>query len=124
MFIFTIAAIFALQAPASCLGAVCGSGGRCKTGGGGRQDLDSGHHGSGFPLPPFRAALLRAHLAAQDRTKPKPPAAVPPSPAAAVKEPTNGVAPDVGTLSSTSKHRHERSRLAISCQTCHQPLAA
>lgn len=30
------------------------------------QDLDSGHHGSGFPLPPFRAALLRDHLAGQE----------------------------------------------------------
>ncbi len=30
------------------------------------QDLDSGHHGSGFPLPPFRAALLRQHLAHQE----------------------------------------------------------
>ena len=30
------------------------------------QDLDSGHHGSGFPLPPFRAALLREHLAGQE----------------------------------------------------------
>ncbi len=32
------------------------------------QDLDSGHHGSGFPLPPFRQRLLEAHLAgaAQD----------------------------------------------------------
>ena len=28
------------------------------------QDLDSGHHGSGFPLPPFRQRLLEAHLAA------------------------------------------------------------
>ena len=27
------------------------------------QDLDSGHHGSGFPLPPFRQRLLEAHLA-------------------------------------------------------------
>lgn len=34
------------------------------------QDLDSGHHGSGFPLPPFRAALLREHLAGQVPTKP------------------------------------------------------
>lgn len=31
------------------------------------QDLDSGHHGSGFPLPPFRQRLLEAHLAAQAR---------------------------------------------------------
>ena len=30
------------------------------------QDLDSGHHGSGFPLPPFRQALLARHLAAQE----------------------------------------------------------
>lgn len=30
------------------------------------QDLDSGHHGSGFPLPPFRQALLERHLAAQE----------------------------------------------------------
>lgn len=29
------------------------------------QDLDSGHHGSGFPLPPFRQALLEQHLAQQ-----------------------------------------------------------
>jgi len=28
------------------------------------QDLDSGHHGSGFPLPPLRRRLLAAHLAA------------------------------------------------------------
>ena len=28
------------------------------------QDLDSGHHGSGFPLPPFRQALLERRLAA------------------------------------------------------------
>ena len=27
------------------------------------QDLDSGHHGSGFPLPEWRRALLEAHLA-------------------------------------------------------------
>ena len=27
------------------------------------QDLDSGHHGSGFPLPPFRQALLERRLA-------------------------------------------------------------
>lgn len=26
------------------------------------QDLDSGHHGSGFPLPPFRRKLLEEHL--------------------------------------------------------------
>ena len=26
------------------------------------QDLDSGHHGSGFPLPPFRQKLLEEHL--------------------------------------------------------------
>lgn len=33
------------------------------------QDLDSGHHGSGFPLPPFRQTLLEQHLtqAAQDK---------------------------------------------------------
>lgn len=30
------------------------------------QDLDSGHHGSGFPLPPFRQRLLEAHLAATE----------------------------------------------------------
>ena len=29
------------------------------------QDLDSGHHGSGLPLPPFRKALLERHLASQ-----------------------------------------------------------
>ena len=29
------------------------------------QDLDSGCHGSGFPLPPFRQRLLEAHLAQQ-----------------------------------------------------------
>eukprot|EP00884_Botryococcus_braunii_P001080 jgi/Botrbrau1/10973/Bobra.0383s0027.1 len=29
------------------------------------QDLDSGHHGSGFPLPPFRQRLLEQHLAQQ-----------------------------------------------------------
>ena len=29
------------------------------------QDLDSGLHGSGFPLPPFRQKLLEAHLAEQ-----------------------------------------------------------
>lgn len=29
------------------------------------QDLDSGHHGSGFPLPPFRQCLLEQHLAQQ-----------------------------------------------------------
>lgn len=40
------------------------------------QDLDSGHHGSGFPLPHFRAALLRAHLATLERGKSKPAAAV------------------------------------------------
>jgi len=28
------------------------------------QDLDSGHHGSGFPLPPLRRRLLASHLAA------------------------------------------------------------
>lgn len=33
------------------------------------QDLDSGHHGSGFPLPPFRQRLLEAHLAAQVRVR-------------------------------------------------------
>ena len=33
------------------------------------QDLDSGHHGSGFPLPPFRQRLLEAHLAAQARRR-------------------------------------------------------
>ncbi|KAK9864104.1 hypothetical protein WJX84_004798 [Apatococcus fuscideae] len=26
------------------------------------QDLDSGHHGSGFPLPPFRQTMLEHHL--------------------------------------------------------------
>ncbi|KAK9825321.1 hypothetical protein WJX74_009284 [Apatococcus lobatus] len=26
------------------------------------QDLDSGHHGSGFPLPPFRQTMLEQHL--------------------------------------------------------------
>ena len=26
------------------------------------QDLDSGHHGSGFPLPPSRKRLLEEHL--------------------------------------------------------------
>lgn len=33
------------------------------------QDLDSGHHGSGFPLPPFRQTMLEHHLtqAAQDK---------------------------------------------------------
>ena len=33
------------------------------------QDLDSGHHGSGFPLPPFRQTMLEQHLtqAAQDK---------------------------------------------------------
>ena len=37
------------------------------------QDLDSGHHGSGFPLPPFRQRLLEAHLAssAQDAKGPE-----------------------------------------------------
>jgi hypothetical protein len=39
------------------------------------QDLDSGHHGSGFPLPPFRAALLREHLAGQVPSKPRQPGA-------------------------------------------------
>lgn len=29
------------------------------------QDLDSGHHGSGFPLPPLRRGLLAAHLLAK-----------------------------------------------------------
>lgn len=29
------------------------------------QDLDSGHHGSGFPLPPFRQRLLDLHLQKQ-----------------------------------------------------------
>ena len=29
------------------------------------QDLDSGHHGSGFPLPPFRQKLLEQHLKKQ-----------------------------------------------------------
>lgn len=29
------------------------------------QDLDSGHHGSGFPLPPLRRKLLAAHLLAK-----------------------------------------------------------
>ena len=29
------------------------------------QDLDSGHHGSGFPLPPFRQRLLEEHLQKQ-----------------------------------------------------------
>lgn len=33
------------------------------------QDLDSGHHGSGFPLPPFRQRLLEAHLAATEGFK-------------------------------------------------------
>jgi hypothetical protein len=33
--------------------------------------LDSGHHGSGFPLPPFRAKLLEKHLAVADDSKPK-----------------------------------------------------
>lgn len=33
------------------------------------QDLDSGHHGSGFPLPPFRQRLLEAHLAATEGAK-------------------------------------------------------
>ncbi|BDA42391.1 probable lysine-specific demethylase JMJ703 at N-terminal half [Coccomyxa sp. Obi] len=33
------------------------------------QDLDSGHHGSGFPLPPFRQRLLEAHLAATEGKK-------------------------------------------------------
>lgn len=33
------------------------------------QDLDSGHHGSGFPLPPFRQQLLEAHLAATEGRK-------------------------------------------------------
>ena len=42
------------------------------------QDLDSGHHGSGFPLPPFRAALLREHLAGQVPTKPRRPGACQP----------------------------------------------
>jgi len=60
------------------------------------QDLDSGHHGSGFPLPPFRAALLRAHLAAQERSKPKAVSAAAAAPATAAKEPTNGLAPDAG----------------------------
>ncbi len=32
------------------------------------QDLDSGHHGSGFPLPPFRQKLLEQHLAEQAKT--------------------------------------------------------
>jgi hypothetical protein len=36
------------------------------------QDLDSGHHGSGFPLPPFRQRLLEAHLAAQTRAAGRP----------------------------------------------------
>ena len=27
------------------------------------QDLDSGQHGSGFPLPPYRQRLLEEHLA-------------------------------------------------------------
>lgn len=61
-----------------------------------QQDLDSGHHGSGFPLPPFRAALLRAHLAAQERSKPKAVSAAAAAPATAAKEPTNGLAPDAG----------------------------
>ena len=39
------------------------------------QDLDSGHHGSGFPLPPFRQTLLEEHLqkqAAARGSKPAP----------------------------------------------------
>lgn len=31
------------------------------------QDLDSGHHGSGFPLPEWRRRLLEAHLASKQR---------------------------------------------------------
>lgn len=34
------------------------------------QDLDSGHHGSGFPLPPFRKRLLEEHLKATPARKP------------------------------------------------------
>ena len=33
------------------------------------QDLDSGHHGSGFPLPPFRQRLLDLHLQKQAADK-------------------------------------------------------
>ena len=33
------------------------------------QDLDSGHHGSGFPLPPFRKRLLVEHLQKTAATK-------------------------------------------------------
>ncbi len=64
-----------------------------------RQDLDSGHHGSGFPLPPFRAELLRAHLAAQERSKPKPATAAFATAAASGKESANGLAPDAGAPS-------------------------
>ena len=39
------------------------------------QDLDSGHHGSGFPLPPLRRSLLAAHLAASAADRPQPKAA-------------------------------------------------
>lgn len=41
------------------------------------QDLDSGHHGSGFPLPPSRKRLLEEHLkrtAAAAAAEGKPPA--------------------------------------------------
>lgn len=34
------------------------------------QDLDSGHHGSGFPLPPFRQRLLEEHLQKQAAARP------------------------------------------------------
>ena len=34
------------------------------------QDLDSGHHGSGFPLPPFRKRLLEEHLKTTPARKP------------------------------------------------------
>ncbi|DBA76499.1 TPA: hypothetical protein ACH3X2_008560 [Trebouxia sp. C0005] len=36
------------------------------------QDLDSGHHGSGFPLPPFRQRLLEEHLQKQAVSRSKP----------------------------------------------------
>ncbi len=37
------------------------------------QDLDSGHHGSGFPLPPFRQRLLEEHLQKQAASRTKTP---------------------------------------------------
>ena len=45
------------------------------------QDLDSGHYGSGFPLPEWRRKLLAAHLG-----KPGAPAELPPYGSEAEKE--------------------------------------